>query len=133
MLLYCKTILLLVNAITFRREFKNQIVRVFLFILLYYLQTSNLYLESEMIGIYQSLFHSTACSLAFVGVFGYLPSPRARAARPRFIPHSGATFGGNETLNRKFYKHTNILAPHQKPSRDGKVGRGGKILFYCRN
>jgi len=58
MLLNCKIIQLLVNAVTFRREFKNQIIRVFLFILLYYLQTSSL--EAGVIGIYQDIFHSTA-------------------------------------------------------------------------
>jgi hypothetical protein len=39
-------------------EFSTILFRVALFILLYYLQTSNL--ESEVIGIYQSIFHSIA-------------------------------------------------------------------------
>jgi hypothetical protein len=64
MLLICKINLLLVNAGTFRREFKNKIIRVFLFVLLYNLQTSPGGAwgagESEVIGIHQSIFHSTA-------------------------------------------------------------------------
>jgi NADH-ubiquinone oxidoreductase chain 2 len=59
MLLNCKINQLLVNAVTLRREFKNKIIRVFLFILLYYLQTSSRARdESGVIGIYQSIFHS---------------------------------------------------------------------------
>jgi len=71
MLLIITIIIIIVNAVTFRREFKNQIIRVFLFILLYYLQTSagsacGAPGESEVIGIYQSIFHS-------IGILRVLP------------------------------------------------------------
>jgi hypothetical protein len=81
MLLIINTFILLVNAVTFRREFKNQIIRVFLFILLYYLHTSSRARdESGVIGIYQSIFHSKAGSAGAVITY-YLLVPRARSER----------------------------------------------------
>src|SRR3978361_109625 len=67
MLLISNIFLLLVIAVTFRREFKNHIIRVFLFVLLYYLQSSNL--ESEVIGIHQSIFHSKGSAIAVITSF----------------------------------------------------------------
>ena len=70
MLLICKINLLLVNAVTFRREFKNHIIREFLFVLLYYLQASSRARdESEVIGIHQSIFHSKGSAGAVITYF----------------------------------------------------------------
>jgi hypothetical protein len=77
MLLISKINLLLVNAVTLRREFKNKIIRVFLFILLYYLQASSRARdESGVIGIYQSIYHSKAGSAGAVITY-YLLVPRS--------------------------------------------------------
>ena len=53
--------LLLVNAVTLRREFKNLITRVAIFILLYFsIKEYGVSYSDIEIGIYNGLFHSTA-------------------------------------------------------------------------
>src|SRR5436853_1082751 len=72
MLLIINTLILLVNAVTFRREFTTILLRVALFILLYYQRA--LRLGPEVIGIYQSIFHSTAITHSF-DLFIYIIAP----------------------------------------------------------